>query len=170
MRPDLLFLVLFPLYSAEAQEVPPPAPLQEILVPVASKESLLVTTAGTGKTIVLVPGLFGSAFGYRHLLQLLSIKISQREGQSLGTIKEQMRGVTGDALEKRIAQSLAPALGAGAHAVAAADEDVPLGWRRLPVASGIEIHVREDSPAAGDDAIVAMREAVRSALGRENLR
>jgi pimeloyl-ACP methyl ester carboxylesterase len=38
---------------------------------VASKESLLVTTAGTGKTIVLVPGLFGSAFGYRHLLDQL---------------------------------------------------------------------------------------------------
>lgn len=30
-----------------------------------------MTTAGTGRTIVLVPGLFGSAFGYRHLLDLL---------------------------------------------------------------------------------------------------
>ena len=71
MSPDLLFLVLFPLYSPRAQEVPPPAPPQEILVPVASKESLLVTTAGSGTTIVLLPGLFGSAFGYRHLLDLL---------------------------------------------------------------------------------------------------
>lgn len=40
-------------------------------MPVAATESLLVTTAGTGRTIVLVPGLFGSAFGYRHLLDLL---------------------------------------------------------------------------------------------------
>lgn len=71
MRPDLLFLVLFPMYSPRGQEVPPPAPPQEILVPVASAESLLVTTAGAGKTIVLVPGLFGSAYGYRHLLDLL---------------------------------------------------------------------------------------------------
>ena len=81
-----------------------------------------------------------------------------------------MKDLTGDALEKRIAQSLAPALGAGAHAVAASDTDSPLRWRRLPVANGIEIHVREDSPAATDEAIVAMREAVRSALGREDLR
>ncbi len=81
-----------------------------------------------------------------------------------------MKEVTGDALEKRIAQSLAPALGAGAHTVAASDDDTPLRWRRLAVANGIEIHIREDSPAASDDAIVAMREAVRSALGREDLR
>jgi hypothetical protein len=81
-----------------------------------------------------------------------------------------MKEVTGDALERRIAQSLAPALGSGAHTVAASDDDAPLRWRRLPVANGIEIHVREDSPAAADSAIVAMREAVRSALGREDLR
>jgi len=112
----------------------------------------------------------GATYGYRHLLQLLSIKIRQREGQSLESIKREMKEVTGDALEKKIAQSLAPALGAGAHAVAATDDDAPLRWRRLPVANGIEIHVREDSPAAADDAIVAMREAVRSALGREDLR
>jgi hypothetical protein len=40
----------------------------------------------------------------------------------------------------------------------------------VPVADGIEIHVRDDSPAARDDALVAMREAVRAALGREELR
>jgi hypothetical protein len=112
----------------------------------------------------------GATYGYRHLLQLLSIKIRQREGQSLEAIKGEMKDVTGDALEKRIAASLAAALGAGAHAVAASDEDVQLKWRRLAVANGIELHVREDSPAAADDAIVAMREAVRSALGREDLR
>lgn len=112
----------------------------------------------------------GATYGYRHLLQLLSIKIRQREGQSLEAIKGEMKELTGDALEKRIAQSLAPALGAGAHTIAASDDDAPLRWRRLAVANGIEIHVREDSPAAADDAIVAMREAVRSALGREDLR
>jgi len=111
----------------------------------------------------------GATYGYRHLLQLLSIKIKQCEGQSLDSIKQEMNGLTGDALEKKIAQSLAPALGAGAHAAVAADDDAPLRWRRLAVANGIEIHVREDSPAAADDAIVAMREAVRSALGREDI-
>src|SRR5438045_3527155 len=88
----------------------------------------------------------GATYGYRHLLQLLSIKIRQREGQSLESIKSEMKEVTGDALERRIAQSLAPALGSGAHTVAASDDDAPVRWRRLPVANGIEIHVREDSP------------------------
>ena len=70
MSPNHLFFVLFPLSVSAAQTAPAGAP-QEILVPVTPTESLLVTTAGSGSTIVLVPGLFGSAFGYRHLLNLL---------------------------------------------------------------------------------------------------
>jgi hypothetical protein len=45
-----------------------------------------------------------------------------------------------------------------------------MSWRRVPVADGVELHVRDDSPAARDEAIVAMREAVRAALGREDIR
>jgi len=113
-----------------------------------------------------------ATYGYRHLLQLLAIKIRQREGQSLETIKREMTGVPGDALERRVAQSLAPALGAGADVTRASDDDHQrsLAWRRLPVADGIELHVRDDSPAARDDALVAMREAVRAALGRAEIR
>ena len=37
-------------------------------------------------------------------------------------------------------------------------------------ADGIEIHVREDSPASREGAVIAIREAVRSALGREDVR
>src|SRR6187431_3709561 len=55
-----------------------------------------------------------ATYGYRHLLQLLAIKIRQREGQTLDAIKKEMREVTGDSLERRVAQSLAPALGAQA--------------------------------------------------------
>jgi hypothetical protein len=100
----------------------------------------------------------------------LSIKIRQREGQSLETIRNEMRDLTGDALERKIATSLAPALGAGADLVAAQDGDTSLRWHRLPVADGIELHVREDSPAAREEAVIAMREAVRSALGRADIR
>jgi DNA-binding transcriptional MerR regulator len=100
-----------------------------------------------------------ATYNYRHLLQLLSIKIRQREGATLEGIKKEMKEVTGDALERRVAASLAPALGAGAdHTV------------RVPVADGIEIHVRDDAPAARDEALVAMREAVRAALGRADIR
>jgi hypothetical protein len=83
-----------------------------------------------------------------------------------------MREVSGDSLERRVATSLAPALlGAGDGAgQGPRRDDGPATWRRLPVADGIELHVREDSPAARDDALAAMREAVRAALGRPELR
>jgi hypothetical protein len=112
----------------------------------------------------------GAAYGYRHLLQLLSIKIRQREGQSLDTIRAELRDVTGDALERKIALALAPALGAGADIAIAHDDDMALRWHRLPVVDGIELHVREDSPAAHEDAAIAIREAVRAALGRADIR
>jgi pimeloyl-ACP methyl ester carboxylesterase len=71
MSRTLLVLMLCPICSALGQEPEKPPPVQEILIPVAPRESLRVTTAGSGETVVLVPGLFGSAFGYRHLLELL---------------------------------------------------------------------------------------------------
>ena len=112
-----------------------------------------------------------ATYNYRHLLQLLAIKIRQREGATLETIKGEMTEVTGDMLERRVAASLAPALGAHADlAVRNTDEDRSASWRRVPVADGIEIHVRDDSPAARDEALVAMREAVRAALGRADIR
>jgi DNA-binding transcriptional MerR regulator len=112
-----------------------------------------------------------ATYNYRHFLQLLAIKIRQREGQTLESIKVEMKEVAGDALERRIAQSLAPALGLDANAGRRTEEDeLPRAWRRMPVAEGIEIHVRDDSPAARDDALLAMREAIRAALGRPNLR
>ena len=108
-----------------------------------------------------------ATYGYRHLLQLLGIKIRQREGRTLDFIKAEMREVTGDALERRVAQALAPALVVGADATVLVDDDAPPpSWRRVPVAEGIEIHVRDDSPAARADSLAAMRDAVRAALGR----
>jgi hypothetical protein len=112
-----------------------------------------------------------ATYNYRHLLQLLAIKIRQREGATLDGIKTEMREVTGDALERRVAASLAPALSAHADiTVRNSDEDRSASWRRVPVADGIEIHVRDDIPAARDEALVAMREGVRAALGRSDIR
>jgi len=81
-----------------------------------------------------------------------------------------MRDLTGDSLERKIATSLAPALNFGADEAVAHDGDLSLRWHRLPVADGIELHVREDSPAAREEAVMAMREAVRAALGRADIR
>ncbi len=110
-----------------------------------------------------------ATYGYRHFLQLLAIKIRQREGQTLETIKREMKDMTGDALERRIAQSLAPALVANPVSPRTEDE-TPVSWRRMAVAEGVEIHVRGDSPSSNQEALVAMREAVRAALGRQELR
>ncbi len=111
-----------------------------------------------------------ATYNYRHLLQLLSIKIRQREGQSLESIKAEMKDVTGDALERRIATSLAPALGAGADTTAAREDEESFSWKRIRVADGIELHVRSDSPASREEAVIAIREAARAALGRADIR
>lgn len=106
-----------------------------------------------------------ATYHYRHLLQLLTVKIRQREGQSLEEIKKEVRTLAGDVLEKRVAGSLEPVLVVRADQVALrADE--PVAWRRVLVADGIELHVREDSSAAHEDSLMAMREAIRAAIGR----
>jgi len=42
------------------------------LVPVARAETLAVTITGTGPPVVMLPGLFGSAFGFRQITPLLA--------------------------------------------------------------------------------------------------
>jgi hypothetical protein len=111
-----------------------------------------------------------ATYGYRHLLQLLAIKVRQREGQTLGMIKSELHDLTGDILERRVAAALEPALGAGADATAERADHEVLSWRRVEVADGIELHVRDDTPASREEALVAMREAVRAALGRADIR
>jgi len=48
-----------------------PAP-QIFKVPLSPTESLSVETAGRGEPVVLIPGLFGSAYGFRRLVPLLT--------------------------------------------------------------------------------------------------
>jgi DNA-binding transcriptional MerR regulator len=110
-----------------------------------------------------------ATYNYRHFLQLLAIKVRQREGATLDTIKREMKELTGDALERKVAQSLANALGANVAARASQVEAAsPASWIRVPVADGVELHVREDSPAAHDSSLLAMREAARAALTRDD--
>ena len=111
-----------------------------------------------------------ATYGYRHLLQLLAIKIRQREGQTLHFIRQELGSLTGDSLERRVATLLAPALSAAADVAVKHDDDGPESWRRVPVAEGVELHVREGTRVAKEDAVVAMREAVRAALGRGEIR
>ena len=109
-----------------------------------------------------------ATYGYRHLLQLLAIKIRQREGQTLDAIRQEMSEVTGDALERRVAQSLSPALTLQMVPIVPKDGGIA-SWRRLSIADGVEVHVRDDSPASRDDILVTLRDAMKSALGRHGL-
>lgn len=109
-----------------------------------------------------------ATYGYRHLLQLLAIKIRQREGQTLDAIKTEMREVTGDALERRVAASLAPALTLHMDPIVPRDGNGLASWRRVPIADGVELHVRDDSPASRDESLIAMRDTLRTALGRND--
>jgi DNA-binding transcriptional MerR regulator len=112
-----------------------------------------------------------ATYSYRHLLQLLSIKIRQREGATLEIIKGEMSDTAGDALERRVATALGAALGATVDTRALrADDDPATSWRRVQVADGVELHVRDDSPAAREGAVISMREAVRAALGHQDVR
>jgi DNA-binding transcriptional MerR regulator len=107
-----------------------------------------------------------ATYGYRHLLQLLAIKVRQREGQTLETIKRELFEQTGDALERRVAQSLAPSLNAQSTPPAA--DGSAVSWQRLTIANGIELHVRSDTIAAIEENLDALRIAVRGVIAREN--
>ena len=65
-----------------------------------------------------------ATYHYRHFLQLLAIKLRQREGLTLDAIQREMRELTGDALERRVAQSLAPSLLTGTPAAAQHDDEL----------------------------------------------
>ncbi|MGA2382524.1 MAG: MerR family transcriptional regulator [Gemmatimonadales bacterium] len=112
-----------------------------------------------------------ATYNYRHLLQLLSIKLRQMEGATLATITKDITEAPGDVLEKRVASALgtlpspeeldfrghvAPR-GRVARAVnqrAASNggqegSTAPAGaWYRMALDDGAEVSLRQDHPAA----------------------
>ena len=128
-----------------------------------------------------------AVYSYRHLLQVLAIKLRQMEGATLETMTREFAGLTGDLIERRVAGVLGPALprpdrlallqapGTGRGRVGRA----VLGWlapvegaagaasscRRIPLGPGIEVLVDERHPVLrlnGD--IAAITEVFRRAL------
>ncbi len=128
-----------------------------------------------------------AVYSYRHLLQVLAIKLRQMEGATLETMTREFAGLTGDLIERRVAGVLGPALprpdrlallqapGTGRGRVGRA----VLGWlapvegaagaasscRRIPLGPGIEVLVDEQHPVLrlnGD--IAAITEVFRQAL------
>jgi hypothetical protein len=128
-----------------------------------------------------------AVYSYRHLLQVLAIKLRQMEGATLESMLKEFAGITGDLIERRTASALGPGLpppeqlpllrtpGTGRGRVGRA----VMAWlapvegltsasstcRRIPVAPGVEVLIDEQHPALrlnGDPAVIA--EALRQAL------
>ncbi|HEX5632820.1 MAG TPA: MerR family transcriptional regulator [Gemmatimonadales bacterium] len=130
-----------------------------------------------------------AVYGYRHLLQVLAIKLRQMEGATLEALTAEFTGLTGDVIERRVATVLGVGLppadrlpllrpnGSSRGKVARAMhqwivppvEAGPRGGtlRRIIVGPGMELLVDEQHPAlrlaAGEPAVA---EAVRGAIGR----
>jgi len=131
-----------------------------------------------------------ATYSYRHLLQVLAIKLRQMEGATLERIAEELNVTTGDVLERRIAAALGPGLPPPNVLPLAGDDAQPRGragrvfrswtepggderpettatWHRISVADGVELHVRDDHPvAATEDLKRQASHAVRLALSR----
>jgi hypothetical protein len=128
-----------------------------------------------------------AVYSYRHLLQVLAIKLRQMEGATLESMAKEFAGMTGDLIERRAASALGPGLpppeqlpllrtpGTGRGRVGRA----VMAWlapveglsttssicRRIPVTPGVELLIDEQHPAMrlnGDPAVIA--EALRQTL------
>ena len=128
-----------------------------------------------------------AVYSYRHLLQVLAIKLRQMEGATLEALSKELTGMTGDLIERRVATALGSALprperlallqgpGTGRGRVGRA----VLGWltpvegaaatgsvcRRIAVVPGIELLIDEQHPVLrlnGD--LEAITAAIRQAL------
>jgi DNA-binding transcriptional MerR regulator len=100
-----------------------------------------------------------ATYNYRHFLQLLSIKMRQREGISLDNIKKEMRDVTAP-FESR-ASSSPPR--AAVETGKASDDDPSASWRHMLWLTSRAPRSRRFARFARRSAR-AMREAVRAAL------
>jgi hypothetical protein len=130
-----------------------------------------------------------ATYNYRHLLQVLGIKLRQMEGATLDKVAAEFQGLTGDVIERRVAGALGAALpppdrlavpsrdGAprgrvgralqfrAAEDAAAGDTGRFRGCRRLVVAPGVELLLDDAHPAARRDP-AGVAEVVRNALSR----
>ena len=118
-----------------------------------------------------------ATYSYRHMLQVLHIKLQQMEGVTLSAIAQELTDMTGDVLERRVASALGsglptpdrlpltsgdrPTLGRAGRALRSwLSESTPqeggeqgrdtgaMIWRRLLVSRGIELHVQDSHPLA----------------------
>ena len=145
------------------------------------------------RNLVMPPDGRGTAatYTYRHLLQVLAIKLRQMEGVTLADIGSELTETTGDVMERRVAASLGPDLPPPSRLPLTGEDVAPRGragqalrawtaeqpetgndkspnkWHRIPVTEGLELHVREDHLLARRTELEGQAaDAVRLAVGR----
>lgn len=145
--------------------------------------------------LVTTPDGRGTAatYAYRHLLEVLTVKLRQMEGATLDRIGAELRETTGDVLERRVAGALGEAIpppsllplsdgkalrgGRAGRAVTARTEagtalDAPgHAWRHIAVADGVEVTIRDDrahlmSSIDAKEIVAAVREILDRASRR----
>jgi DNA-binding transcriptional MerR regulator len=108
-----------------------------------------------------------ATYGYRHLLQVLAIKLRQMEGATLDAVARELSQLAGDMLERRVASALGPALPMPERVLAASSARAPRGrvaraiqsalpspgqaprpttCRRIPCGPGVELLLDERHP------------------------
>ena len=129
-----------------------------------------------------------AVYTYKHLLQVLAIKLRQMEGATLDTIVKEASALTGDMIERRVAQALGPSIPPPSRLALLQEPGTGRGrvgralqaWitppdsaaaargttcRRIAVAPGVELLIDEQHPVArlhgGSEAI---GDTVRRAL------
>jgi len=132
-----------------------------------------------------------AVYSYRHLLQVLAIKLRQMEGATLESMVKEFASLTGDLIERRAASALGPGLpppnqlpllrtpgtgrgrvGRAVMAWLAPVEGMSSTCRRIAVAPGVEVLIDEQHPALrlnGDTSIIAeaFRQALSTVVGLE---
>jgi hypothetical protein len=132
-----------------------------------------------------------AVYSYRHLLQVLAIKLRQMEGATLESMVKEFATLTGDLIERRTASALGPGLpppaqlpllrtpgtgrgrvGRAVLAWLAPVEGMSSSCRRIAVAPGVEVLIDEQHPALrlnGDVSVIAeaFRQALSSVVGME---
>lgn len=109
-----------------------------------------------------------AVYSYRHLLQVLAVKLRQMEGATLDVIARESAGLTGDIVERRVAAALGPSLvppaglrllqdpgtargrvGRALQGWITAPErtaGMPTSCRRIPLSAGAEVLIDEQHP------------------------
>jgi len=120
-----------------------------------------------------------ATYGYRHLLQVLAIKLRQMEGATLEALAKELAELAGDMLERRVASALGPALPLPERVLAGHGTPAPRGrvaramqsalpapgqaprpstCRRIPCGPGVELLLDDRHPALrspGAEAVLA---------------